>query len=1370
MVWVRLEDINRGESGLGSHTMTCPFCDLVIPAEDWAVHTAACSGLTYYACCNCWGNGHTCPVVDLDEDFLCTSCWEVIKDKTAIFDHPCTKYCRYCGEDTSDGVWEHLCTKHYESRMAMEYHQEPEPMEEDEFDISARESMQGLLRETQFSPRGTYISALAYMDALRHPLYTATRNLENGSYLIRVEVMFERPLMNENMEVELSRWERFTRNARPSGELVDFDTWLREITSWLEKMIEEYTKLSSGWRVREIDTFTFSHSIFRRVDGGSSVLIVPKYFRGSSTRWIRVLQQEREERVRRLDGSIGLRQNNYCFMDAILMCLAYQDSDPEIRKKVKECRKSSYLRNMKLNERYHLNFEGMDQNGLFGTDKLRAFEERNDIIVRCYTHTTKNHVSGFGGPLYVNSKAREENTKVVHIMLVTDMDSENPQSLVGHYLPIIDFHAMSVHYYNKRLNYKAGGPVCELCLRRFPKRVKDEDFKAHLKQCNRVGGQFEEMSIDPVLRFRDHAKTTQPMNVLYADTESLIRPDRKGAIHECAFIGSYLCWHPSQRHREEKEVAIDEGPDCVEQFMKRLTRIVKSNIDLIDQTRQEMVLTADDEAEIEVTRACAYCRARGVKLHRDHDHLTGRFLQMLCFNCNIRRRQTRQSLYVILHNFKNYDAHQLILAGISRLSPKEWTIEPVYQSGDKLICLSLRYVAQPMKCVFPEELRRGERNYYRVIFRDSCQFLPKKLSDLADLLPTTPITSHVMQQAYQMDKGHFGKGTYPYTYFDSWERMDEDQLPPIENFYNDLEEKPCDSKDYEEAQSVWRATQCRNLRDYTKVYLRLDVALLADVVEAFRNQVHEMSQLEPLHYCGIPGLTFSFAFKHANLELQALQDPRMYTFFEEGIRGGMTVVNKHHSRAEDDSSEKTHLFDVDANALYTGALSSILPSHEFEWMNETELSEITDDFMKRWNPEGEIGMTVMVDLEYPSEVQDQTLDLPLAPTPAPPDPVDMPAYMHELWAETHTTIMRPGMKLLLTHKNKKRYIVHHLALKYYVERGLRITKVHQGVRYKQTAFFKSYADLHTLARSQATDDLTKMVRKLYTNALYGKTMENPRKYGKFKFVRDGKFFTKYTDHPLCKKWFKIEESAVVIELQNKKAILDKPIYIGQAVLDISKITMYRMFENWKNNPLIDSVELIGGDTDSFFLEVKSKYKRDEILAQFKNVRNELDPLAQGVLDTSNYPKDHPLYSNVNTSRLGCFKDEAKGKKIVEFICLCPKQYSFILEGGKHDNRAKGVKSYKRDTLTHEDYRLVYETHEFKAVTQQFLQSRHHLMRTIRQTRCALSPWEDKRAWDSPNRSYPYGYYKLYEWGLLQRPSIHATNRESDGGNADCDEA
>ena len=193
--------------------------------------------------------------------------------------------------------------------------------------------------------------------------------------------------------------------------------------------------------------------------------------------------------------------------------------------------------------------------------------------------------------------------------------------------------------------------------------------------------------------------------------------------------------------------------------------------------------------------------------------------------------------------------------------------------------------------------------------------------------------------------------------------------------------------------------------------------------------------------------------------------------------------------------------------------------------------------------------------------------------------------------------------------------------------------------------------------------------------------------------------------------------------------------------------------------------MIGGDTDSFFLEVQSTESRDRILSWFFTYPNVMDPNARGVLDTSNYPRDHPLFTLDNKSRLGCFKDEACGEGIQEFICLCPKQYSFMKCNGERDNRAKGVKQYKKKTLTHQDYRDVYESHSYKYVSQTLLQSRHHVMRTCRQDKRALTIWEDKRVWISPNESCPYGYHRLYKDGVISSTLNYVEGVQQDGRDA-----
>ena len=132
--------------------------------------------------------------------------------------------------------------------------------------------------------------------------------------------------------------------------------------------------------------------------------------------------------------------------------------------------------------------------------------------------------------------------------------------------------------------------------------------------------------------------------------------------------------------------------------------------------------------------------------------------------------------------------------------------------------------------------------------------------------------------------------------------------------------------------------------------------------------------------------------------------------------------------------------------------------------------------------------------------------------------------------------------------------------------------------------------------------------------------------------------------------------------------LKKPIFVGQAVLDYSKLEMYNLYYNVLHScPLIRQPELLGGDTDSFFLAL---HTTQEVSL------NDIFRYLRAYHDSSNYPQDHPLYSTVNKSRLGCFKDETGGCQIAEMILLRPKMYS-IRYVDEDDTDIGGVRREKR---------------------------------------------------------------------------------------------
>ncbi len=178
------------------------------------------------------------------------------------------------------------------------------------------------------------------------------------------------------------------------------------------------------------------------------------------------------------------------------------------------------------------------------------------------------------------------------------------------------------------------------------------------------------------------------------------------------------------------------------------------------------------------------------------------------------------------------------------------------------------------------------------------------------------------------------------------------------------------------------------------------------------------------------------------------------------------------------------------------------------------------------------------------------------------------------------------------------------------------------------------------------------------------------------------------------------------------------VYIGQAVLDYSKLSMYKLFyEVLPQFPLIHNISLLGGDTDSFFLSliVDRETSQYDVFMSMKDY-----------VDFSNYPPNHPLHSNTNKSKLGCFKDECAGKEIDEIILLRPK-------------RVKGISQSVIRNMRHESYQDVYKNSKENYVHMTIIRSHAHSLHTVSFRKRVLSCFDDKCVWLNHNFSLPYGH-------------------------------
>ena len=178
------------------------------------------------------------------------------------------------------------------------------------------------------------------------------------------------------------------------------------------------------------------------------------------------------------------------------------------------------------------------------------------------------------------------------------------------------------------------------------------------------------------------------------------------------------------------------------------------------------------------------------------------------------------------------------------------------------------------------------------------------------------------------------KCIYPYEYMNSSEKLKETQLTPKKAFYSRLNNEGISDKNYTYAREVWKTFDMKNLEDYHNLYNRVDVLLLADVFEKFRNICIKNYNLDPAHYYTAPGLAWDAALKLTEVELELLSDPDMLLMVEKDIRGGVSMISNRYGKSNNrymgnryDASKPTkYTTNSDANNLYGWAMSKPLPS------------------------------------------------------------------------------------------------------------------------------------------------------------------------------------------------------------------------------------------------------------------------------------------------------------------------------------------------------------------------------------------------------------------------------------------------------------
>ena len=1037
----------------------------------------------------------------------------------------------------------------------------------------------------------------------------------------------------------------------------------------MDEIEEEVQKVEhaegSGWVFVEVENLTLHVDIWDPVKG-SSYIDLPKELKNKKA----IINMKNED--------------NKCFLWCVLRALnPSKDKHP-----------SRIDKDLKSKENT-LNMEGIT----YPVDlkDIKRFEKQNlDISISVLRYSKDERIY----PLRISkfTKAKKEDERKHNIVLLLIKKGEN-----SHYCLINNLSALLSSQVNKH-DHKLY--FCLNCLNGYDEPEKLEQHKEYCSENENI--KINMPPPETYLKFKNFLYSERAPFVIYADFESLLIPlegcdpdpnksyTKKYQKHEPVSFDYYIKSFNESVYKSTNRIYIKENPedpDPVDVFINWVEEDVKI---LAELGNEKMIITAEEEEQFKQASNCWIC---GKLLNiedrvRDHCHFTGRYRGAAHNICNLKYSKPN-NISVFFHNLTGYDSHLFI----KKLNVTAGAIDCIPNNEENYISFS--------KTIKTGEYtnKKGEtkNKYFKIIFKDSLKFMASSVEALVNNLPEYAFKNLSRYYTPEEVKLLKQKGFYPYEYMDDIEKLKDTKPPPQKAFYSKLTGKGINNYNYQHVLKVWKTLKVKTLKDYHGHYNKTDVLLLADVFENFRDICLKNYGLDPVYYYTAPGLAWDAMLKMTKINLELLSNIDMLLMIEKGIRGGISIISNRYGKANNKymkdfnkSELSKYLMYVDANNLYGWAMSQKLPVHSFKWLSNKKIENLfNNQIVQVWE---KTPCILEVDLEYPEELHDLHNDYPLCPERVECD---------------------KGVKKLIPNlRHKNNYVVHYKTLMQCLSLGMKLKKIHRGIKFIECDFLKPYIDKNTKLRTQAKNNFEKDFFKLMNNSVFGKTMENIRNRVNVKLVDAGEQFKKLAAKPNYESRKIFNDNLVSVHMKKTSLTMNKPVYLGMSILDLSKIVMFDFHYKYIKPKYGKQAKLLFTDTDSFLYEIQTEDFYKDISGDVKDR-----------FDTSDYPEGHPsgIPTGINKKVLGMFKDEVAGKVIKEFVGLRAKLYSYKMDEGKENKRCKGIKkAVVEKSIRHEDYKTCLETGKEQLRRQNIIRSYEHTLYTEEVNKIALSAADDKR--------------------------------------------
>ena len=313
--------------------------------------------------------------------------------------------------------------------------------------------------------------------------------------------------------------------------------------------------------------------------------------------------------------------------------------------------------------------------------------------------------------------------------------------------------------------------------------------------------------------------------------------------------------------------------------------------------------------------------------------------------------------------------------------------------------------------------------------------------------------------------------------------------------------------------------------------------------------------------------------------------------------------------------------------------------------------------------------------------------------------------------------------------------MHGFNLKLYLELGLRLTKIHRGIVFYQSAFIKDFIDTCTEKRKNAPTKTEQEIYKLIANSVYGKMIEGFDKRMDCLFNTTRESALRNSSSPLYKGVMICDEDFSITFRKKKKLVLNQCWAVGFSILEISKYYMQDLYYRRIRPALGEDTPctIVMSDTDSYLMSIGCK-DEVEVMTRLKHV-----------MDFSNLEPSHPLYDGEKAKLPGYLKNEVPKASILEAVALQSKTYAIRTDLDETINKAKGVKSSVKKNIRLKEYKRCLQEIGHLQVEQCTLRSKNHVNQMISSKKIAFSSFDDKRFLMCPIHSVPYGSCLIREY-------------------------